>query len=307
MSMSIMKPQFVAWAYENIKRFLPDSFRDADVEIHQVKKTGMTYTGMTVKREGQKMAPAINLDEMFEAYQNDMPLPVIAAKMASIVQTETPAYDISIFNDYEKIREWLFIRVCNYDANKEMLASVPHKRIEDLAITYHVMVNVSDDGDVSSAIISNEIISAFGVSKERLHQDAMASSPRLAPAKVDAIGNVISELSGESAESFKIPAPNFSMIVVTNRFGINGAAALFYPGMMERIAEKMHGNFYVLPSSVHEIIALPASLNTDGERLSAMVQDINATVVDPADRLSDNAYLYDADSRTFRVTGGNEA
>ena len=45
--------EFKNWAEENIKFFLPESYRDAKIDIHDVVKTGMSYTGMTVRNEDQ--------------------------------------------------------------------------------------------------------------------------------------------------------------------------------------------------------------------------------------------------------------
>ena len=49
-----------------------------------------------------------------------------------------------------------------------------------------------------------------------------------------------------------------------------GAAALFYPGVMDRLRE-MLGDFYVIPSSVHELLLLPITADADPKNISEMI------------------------------------
>ena len=69
-----------------------------------------------------------------------------------------------------------------------------------------------------------------------------------------------------------------------------GAICLFFDGVMETIHSKL-GNFYALPSSVHEWIVVQRNID-DLDILRTMVREINAAIVDPKDRLSDDVYEY---------------
>lgn len=78
------------------------------------------------------------------------------------------------------------------------------------------------------------------------------------------------------------------MMVLTNQSGLNGAAALFYPGMMEQAAEHFGGDFFVLPSSTHEVIMIPNDGTANFRDLEQMVRDINRTQVMQEERLSES-------------------
>lgn len=82
-------------------------------------------------------------------------------------------------------------------------------------------------------------------------------------------------------------------MVLTNDQGVHGAGSLFYPGQMEEIGAQMGSDFFVLPSSVHEVLIFPDDGQTDYRDLQMMVQQINEAEVAPADRLSDHVYHYD--------------
>ena len=293
------KGQFLAWAVENVKNYLPESYRKAEIDIIPVAKTGATYTAMTVRLKDQTTVPAINLEEMLEAYEHDVPLDAIGARMAQIVQSESPVYDTSIFSSYDSIKKNLFIRVCGMDDNRIMLGRVPYKKVENLAITYHIMVDVGQEG-MSSATVTKDMLESFNITPEQLHEDALKNSQDILPARVESMVNIISGLTDVDMDSMGMLTPP-PMIVVTNQIGINGAAALFYPGVMDQVGERLHGSFYVLPSSIHEVIAVPTSLGSNYRDLERMVHDINMNAVLPEDRLSDNVYRYDTKSKVFEM------
>ena len=54
------------------------------------------------------------------------------------------------------------------------------------------------------------------------------------------------------------------------------------------------GDFFILPSSIHELLVVPKQDGMDYSSLEAMVQEVNATQVAPEEKLSDHVYEYDA-------------
>ena len=85
------------------------------------------------------------------------------------------------------------------------------------------------------------------------------------------------------------------MFVATNSKKVNGAGVILYDGLLRTFAEKIGGDFYILPSSVHEVIFVPANGDIDARYLIQMVKEVNATEVSPDEVLSDNVYMYHAD------------
>ena len=293
------KGQFSRWAIENVRSFMPEAYQKAEIDLYPVAKNGIVYTAMTVRLKDQTTVPAINLDEMFAAYERGVPLAAIGARMAEISMTESPVYDTSLFNSYETMKKNLFIRVCGVEGNKEMLEQIPHKTIENLAITFHIMVNNSEEG-MSSAAITNSIMDSLGLTPEQLYKDSLQNSPNILPAKVDSMINVLSGLTDIDMDSIDVHSQP-QMVVVTNHSGINGASALFYPGVMDQVGEQLHGSYFVLPSSIHEVIAIPTSLGSNYRELERMVHEINIMTVAPEDRLSDNVYRYDTKTKVFEL------
>lgn len=57
---------FLEEVKNNIKDYLPDSFKDATVDIQKVKKNnGVELNGLTVRKTGQKISPVLYLDQYY--------------------------------------------------------------------------------------------------------------------------------------------------------------------------------------------------------------------------------------------------
>ena len=86
------------------------------------------------------------------------------------------------------------------------------------------------------------------------------------------------------------------MYILSNQSGINGAAVLMYPGVLESAAEQIGGDLLILPSSVHEVILLRWDPEIQLKRAAELVKFINQKDVLPEDVLADAVYVYRRDN-----------
>lgn len=297
-----------------IKEFLPSDFKDATVELVQHKKLNEQYTGLTVQKENQVAVPTINLEALYEAYDSDrISLIEAVTQAAAMVQMQPEGFEVDSLRitDYDTTKHKLFIRVSNAEKNQEMLQDAPHMLREDLAITYHIAVSMDDDAGIASTLVNNHLMNMYGITQEQLHEDAMKSSPILFPATVTSMGEVMKGImmadmkeAGMDQEMMDailsdIPSEDVPMTVVTNEQGINGASTLFYPDLMDRLADRLGGDYFILPSSVHETLVVPDDGKMSFLELRSMVTEINATQVRPSERLTDEVYHYDSKDKVF--------
>ena len=80
---------------------------------------------------------------------------------------------------------------------------------------------------------------------------------------------------------------------------VNGASAIFYSGLMDQIGELLKGDYYILPSSIHEMLACRDDVEMTIDELKCMVTEINIDEVRPEERLADEVYHYDTKCRVF--------
>ena len=293
--------EFVLLMQERIKDYLPDDYAEADVEITETRKLNQNYTALIVKKEGQEIAASIDLDMLYNML-DDMSVEEILEQAADMAQRQPEGLDINDIQDYEKAKERLFIRVSNAEENRELLKDTPHKEIIGLAVTCHVLVGL-EDGEMGSTMVTAPLLDKFGVTTEQLFEDAFLNSQEILPPSIEPMEAMLGRMLGfgmemEVPETLEAQLENLDlekmgMAVLTNRQAVNGAAVIFYPDLMAKIGDSQQVDFFILPSSCHEVILVADDGKMELQNLESMVKEINAAEVAPKDRLSDTVYHYD--------------
>ena len=296
--------EFVNEVRGNIKGFLPKAYENAEVSVMDCQKLNVSYKGLMVKREKEMISPIINLDQFYEIYQNqpETTMEVICRRIAKVVMKTPIEVNLNPIMDYNIAKYNLFIRVSSAEKNKDILANVPHQLKEDLAITYH-LITYMRGGELSSLLINNDLLKQYGITAEQLHEDAMNSSPRIMPQEVSSIGEFLEQdpfmMSSEENDMLQESEPAPSFYVVTNQKKLDGAGVIFYPGMMEYLGSLFFQDYFILPSSIHEMIVLPDNGEISVKELKMMVSGINVTQVYPSERLTDEVYHFDTKDHVF--------
>ena len=297
--------EFTRQVRQDLQTTLDAGFPGTRLEFNQVDKLqGESYTALTVTPSEKNIGMNINLDRLYdrvlkgESYDSVLQT---AKDMANEMMNHTPQFKIPELTSYETAKDLLFVDVVGVQANAEMLQKVPHTRLEDIAMVYRLQIDTLTDGN-ASVLITNSILDSMGVSLEQLHEDALANSPRIHPASMRTMAEVMAEMMGIPAEEFPADLTGPQMFVVTTEDKTHGSAAAFYPDFMDQAAKQMEtSTIFILPSSVHEMLFLPDDGTMTADELRHMVTSINADVVAPEDRLTDSVYHYDAETRTFEL------
>ena len=276
------------------------------VEIHTVEKMNETYEALTIKPENSDIGVNINANELYKAYSDGMDYDRIidgAVDKARDALEHSPDFNIDAFKDYDKMKETLAMEVVSAERNAELLETVPHKSMEDMAVVYRFVVS-ADKGEVGSVLVTNKMLDQYGITPEQLHADAMKNAPEVRPMEIKGMGEVLAEQMGiENAEmlGFAIPPEQDQMLVASVKGNVHGAGVLAYEDFMEKASDRVGGSFFILPSSIHEILIIPDNGQFDLKSLENMVREVNATTVDPVDKLTDNVYHYDAQDKVFEL------
>lgn len=213
--------------------------------------------------------------------------------------------DAAAFTDYDQMKEKLTMEVVSADRNAEMLAEVPHEKMEDIAIVYKLVIEDADDHR-DTILVTNDMLKEFGVTAEQLKADALENAPVLRPAEIAGLTETIAKMSGMDAEDL-LQGEQETTFVAMAQGDVRGAGVIAYPNFLEEAAEKLGGDFFILPSSVHEILLVKDDGRITGQELQKMVSDINAAEVLPADQLTDHAYHYDSKDHVFELADSFEA
>ena len=204
---------------------------------------------------------------------------------------------------YDMLKEFLTIQMIPIAGNEERLETMPHIRIFDIAATYHFVITLG--GAKFDLRITNELLDTFGVSAKQLQEDAVENAPQRFPMQIHSVAEAIEAMPEEmNATPEEIEASGKEMHSVTTSIFYKGAGCLFYPEFAKEVVRRLGGSFYILPSSIHELIVVKATGDDsegDAEGLKAIVEECNAdpNAIDPDEYLSDSVYYYDAKMQRF--------
>lgn len=300
---------FVEQVKEQIKDFLPEKFADADVMVNQVvKNNGCVLDGLSIKTEESNISPAIYLNPYYEQIKDGTEPDRVLSMIAAAYEGHYIDHDVDVSAaaDYERIKDRIVCRLINGEANGQYLQDKPHMQIEDLAAVYQILMDMSEEG-TAAITISDDLLGEYGITPEELHEQALANMESLQPYSFKSMYETVIEMTAEglaqehgmdmeqargTAEQM-VPEMPDTMYVLTNAAKVNGASEILRDDVRQEIADRI-GDFFVLPSSVHEMLIIPKSTGMDQKELEQMVQEVNRTQVLPEERLSDHVYEYDA-------------
>ena len=297
---------------EDIKEKLYEmGYGDVDIKINNIKKVNRDYEAMNVVPEGGVMGVSFNLEEIFTKFEQSGDYDSVLKNTTSFVANgidTAPKTDIDNLLNYEEMKNKLSIEVISAEANKELLLNIPHDRIEDLAAVYRFVLKSESTGK-ASILVSNEMMQKMGITHEQLKNDALYNAPIIRPAVIKGMNEVIKELMGKEAYELANGTGNVeeSVYVATVPDKDSGAGVLSYQNFMDQAAERVGGDFFILPSSIHKILIVKDDGEMKAELLRNMVQQINRTELMPEDKLSDNVYHYDSKEHIFELAEKFEA
>ena len=296
---------------EQFANDVKDKFDDQGIEvrtdIREISKLNESYEAITVTPEGSNIGVNLNVDRFFEAIENGVDYNEVLDKAVNTIQhgfSDQPKLDVPSLTDFDQMKDKLVMEVVSIEANEELLSNVPHKEMEDMAVVYRFVIDSSDEGR-ATILATNQLIETMGVTPEQLHADALENAPELKPAVIKGMSEVMVEMMGEEqAEMMGIvpmePADE-QMFVATVPDKIHGAGVMAYQDFMDQAAERVGGDFFILPSSIHEILLVPDNGQMGLEDLQSMVREVNATQVSPEEKLTDNVYHYDSKEKVFEL------
>ena len=166
---------------EALPDFLTDDLRNAEIKDTAVNKLqGESYLGISVTPEGSRVGVIINLEDAFLDYQTGSQFTAVMNGLAdNIVGTlgEQEQFDLGFLEDYRAVKDMLTVEVVGKDQNAEILQSVPHQELEDLAAVYRIALGETENGN-ATVLITNEILRNYGITQDQLHQDALDAAQR---------------------------------------------------------------------------------------------------------------------------------
>lgn len=296
--------EFKTTICSRIAKLLPDG---TSMQLQKIcKNNGLELDGLTISSGQSNISPMIFLNFYYEKRSCFPDLDAVCRDILLTYEHNKTSESINVefFTDYELVKEHLAYRIINYEKNKELLQTVPYIRYLDLAIVFYCLLRISEKGNATILIHSSHL-KLWHITVQELYQQTCRTTPALLPYDFRSMSTVLSDAfdddtrldqKTEQAEGAFCP-----MYVLTNSHKLYGASCILYPCLLEKIAAKLNADLFLLPSSIHEIIILPAANRSQSGELAGMVADINHTELAVDEVLSNHIYYYSRAERAVSM------
>lgn len=249
--------------------------RGYEAEAYDKILNGVIKEGIVIRTEGG-ISPIVYVKEIMEKEEQGKNSVAHAANLVVAIHEahEEPDIDKSIFLDRKYVLKHIHVGIQKKTVEYLEKGICPFDGME----TY-LYFNF-DYGEKASVKLTPEYLRLIKVESTEAWEKAYK--------------NTFAETTTIDMEEFVDRSDEPSMYIITNKSRQFGASAILDKKALRRLDEKI-GNgthkFFVLPSSVHEMIVIPYEDEYELEEMSELVWFINRGFVSPEERLTDRAYI----------------
>lgn len=260
------------------------------------KNNAVVFSSIVIQDNGSNMAPCICTDGLYYDYQNghkDMDGVIDSVlEIYGKIKAEK-SFNVSELLDYSKARYNLNGRLTNTEKNREILGDLPHRDFLDLSLSYFVDVTPGGDWGCASIRVTNAHMKMWDVTEEDLYRQFRENMEKKDGSRIRSMAEVLAQAAHCLPEEARDGMRVMPMYVLSNARKLDGAVEMLNQKALEKAAEIIGDDFFILPSSIHETILVPVAGNEDGaDELAKMVSYVNRSEVQETDVLSDHVYRY---------------
>lgn len=272
------------------------------IQFQMVQKNGGPKHGIIFTPEGSSIGMTMYAEEGFKHYQAGRSLDKIAEDMAASMAAHSNNLSEEINIEELFVPENIFPVLVPTKGNEGLLEEIPHIPFENLQIIFKFDLQSFVGG--GTANVPNHYMKKRGWDEQKLMEIAMNNPIYRDQIKTIPMEHFLFGLpDGKDMDDLSnIREHEAPMIIVSNIAKFYGASAILNQEVMGRISDALQEDFYILPSSVHECIVVPKSMQPL-EALQDMVQEVNRTEIAPEEWLSDDVYQFDSFTRKITMAG----
>lgn len=252
--------------------------------IEILKNNGVKLDGFAYQKEGHREQPTVYVNHY---YRKDMEKQELEEVAKLILKTQRdsillPEKNLAQVLEYPEMKGQIYYRLISRARNEELLKQIPWLPWLDLALVFYLRIPEHIIKN-ATALIHTSHMEHWGLTLGELYRTASGNMKKL-PVFLKPMEDFLKGCYPE--------VPECGMHVLSTEIKEFGAAAIVSPHVQNMCFEKLGEEYYVLPSSVHELILLPVSLAVGREDLEALVREVNSFYVSEEDYLGDCVYRY---------------
>ena len=296
--------QFKAAIQGRLAKDIPDP---KTIHIHEVyKNNGTVLDGLIILENSANASPTLYLNYYYSSYEEGETFSAVYTRLLQDYRDNRPdgSIDPEFFRDFGNVRDHISFKLIHYEKNRALLADTPHLRFLDLAIVFYHLLSLDGELGRVTMLIRKAHAENWDTTPRDLYRTAKQNAMKLLPATLQDLHQVAVHLtasvktSEDGCHVFFTPPedPVIPLYLLTNKKNLFGASCMLYNGILKNYAEQMKADFYIIPSSIHEVLLLPVTSKDQYDRahLDRLVREVNREAVDPEEVLSDHVYFYSA-------------
>ena len=255
---------------------------------------------LTIETEGVYASPAYQMDNLYALRDSGAAIDAITEQIVR-QWSETSAMTDTLMKVTESgsfAKERVFLKLVNRSMNEERLKDMPFLPFLDLAAVLYIELQKNADGGMTCDV-TKSMLKAWGIPERELFATALRNTRNAKPRVIRPLVEMTAEMSGKDPEAFpEAWEARDVLTVMTNKGAYFGAAAILYPDTPDELRKRFPGDLFVIPSSIHELILVPAE-EREREELTEMLRQVNDAVLSPAEILGTEVYFFDRESGEF--------
>ena len=244
------------------------------------KRNGISYEGFTIEKKTEYIAPVVSIDNCYDDYSSGSSLDEIMKEIVHQYEEATrnnPFLSAQDIQNYEKIKDRLYMQVVNQEWNKKYLEHKYYVPFLDLAIVFYVDVQKKHNGisQHGGAAVTEELMNIWEIDADTIREQALKNLRRESLFQLVPIKN-----DGDSLLTF---------CDIHNKN--QGALALIQKELLNDTKDLLKESFYIFPVSLYDLMIVPVSLADTVEEMKRQLLESNDELPEEY-ILSNNIYYY---------------
>lgn len=302
---------------EELLKALQESRVDDEYDfrfMEATKRNDMHKSFLCIRQKNEAIGINLFVDDLLKRYRDtsyNMELLIddimrqLKERLLSSKFTDVAMEQVLALRDYEQVKDKVLFMILNEKDNREYLKNAVYVPFLDFAVCFYVVVGTNEES--GTILLTRDIFSAWAISADELYRQAKENTARLMPYLFRSVDEVLEQVMSKDSFTQYMNSPegvngNSNLFVLGNTKQMFGAGVILYDGLLKQIATMIGAEtIVILPSSVHECIVLRMPEDIEVAYLRSMVHQVNATCVEPEDRLSDSVYCYSLDTDEITI------
>ncbi len=277
------------------KRMEEEMGEEGSVSINSMEKINQTcWDGLEIKDRESRVGAVFRLRGLYAAYRKSG-MEHTVSYILEMLEKKPDLSSWDIPGEWEAVKGRIRLALLNAEWNRELLEGHPSRELLDLAAAYRMELEGADYS--ATTFVKRHYLESWGITEGELWKTALENLQG-EEYRIKPLPEILESMLGPGMGGFH----GFPLLyVLTNQKVSHGAAGILRKDLLEGFSKQIGGNFYILPSSVHETLLLEDGPNMKAKELREMVQSINREEVNKEEWLSENVYYYDREKGEIEI------